>query len=261
MSEEHSGDGTVAAAGGGAIEPQSGLAALLGRPMILEARSPYEQWRLRRSELWAGRGLPRGRGRPLLVITGFLSGPRSARSLLHITSRAGWRAEAAAVGRNSGPAYVGMAAAEADLQRLARAAAGPVTLVGHSRGGQFARVLAVRHPHLVSQVIAVGTPLRVKYPAFAPVKVPAELLDRTWRAGAFGEVFPHLERAVDRDRHAEFPAGVDFVSIYSRSDGIVDWRTSIETAAHTIEVRASHRGLINGEAGIRAIATALRRQD
>lgn len=233
---------------------------MFGRPVVLEARSPYEQRRLRRSPFWTGQGVPQGESKPMLVIPGFLAAPRSARSLLHVMSSAGWRVEAARVGRNSGPAYVGVDAAEIDLERLYAATGHPVTLVGHSRGGQFARILAVRYPEMVAQVIALGTPLLVKYPDFAAVKVPAEVLDKSWRAGAFGKVFPDRELDVDRDRYAEFPTGIDFVSIYSRTDGIVDWRTSIEPAAHTIEVNASHRGLINGVAGIRAISDALARQ-
>ncbi len=242
------------------VGPRSRLAEWFGRPVHLEARSPFEQRMLRRSPLWRGHGVPIGRSRPVLVVPGFLAGPRSARSLSHVLSTAGWQVETAAVGRNSGPAYLGVAAAEADLHRLFEATGRKVTVIGHSRGGQFARVLAVRHPGVVAQVIAVGTPLRVKYPDFAPVKVPAEVLDRTWRAGAFGEVHPHLESDVDRDRYAAFPADIDFVSIYSRSDGIVDWRSSIESAARPMEVVASHRGLINGVAGLEAIAVALDRQ-
>ena len=180
---------------------------------------------------------------------------------MRVLSAAGWSVETAAVGRNSGPAYVGVDAAVDDLVRMHRSSGQPVTIVGHSRGGQFARVLAVRYRSMVRQVIAVGSPLLVKYPQFAPVKVPAELLDRGWRAGAFGQVHPDRELAVDQDRLAPFPDDVDFVSIYSRSDGIVDWRACIEDAAVPIEVTASHRGLINGVAGLEAIADALRRQD
>ncbi|MEL6982728.1 MAG: alpha/beta hydrolase, partial [Actinomycetota bacterium] len=172
-----------------------------------------------------------------------------------------WAVETAAVGRNSGPAYVGDDAASDDLHRMAEAAEQPVTIVGHSRGGQFARVLAVRYPSTVRQVIAVGSPLLLKYPEFAVFKVPAELLDRGWRAGAFGEVHPDRELQVDLDRSAAFPPGIDFVSIYSRSDGIVDWRSCIDGVAVPIEVVASHRGLVKSVPGVRAIAKALARQN
>ncbi len=239
--------------------PKTGLAGWFGRPVMLEARGPFEQRALLRSPLWNGDGIPPGNDRPMLVIPGFLAAARSPRSLLHVMAQAGWRVEAAGVGRNSGPAYVGVDAAEADLQRMYDETGKRLTIIGHSRGGQFARILAVRYPDLIRQVIAIGTPLLVKYPDFAAVKVPAEVLDRTWRAGAFGEVFPDQEDEVDRDRYAAFPDHIDFVSIYSRTDGIVDWRTSIEPAASTMEVVSSHRGLINGVAGISAIAKALER--
>lgn len=241
--------------------PRTGVAGWFGRPVHLELRGPFELRALRRSPLWRGEGVPAGNGRPLLIIPGFLAARNSAVAIHHILNQAGWRAEVASVGRNSGPAYVGMDAAASDLRRLEDETGEPVTVVGHSRGGQFARVLAVRHPASVRQIVVIGTPLLVKYPDFAAVKLPAEVLDRGWRAGAFGQVFPDRESEVDRDRHAEFPDGIDFVSIYSRTDGIVDWRTSIEPAAHTMEISASHRGLLNSVAGVTAIADALRRQD
>ncbi len=243
------------------LRPRTGPLGWFGRPVLLEARTPFEHRNLRRSPLWLGHGVPSGRSRPLLIIPGFLAGPGSTNSLAQVLAAAGWAVEIAAVGRNSGPAYIGVDAASADLQRMYEATGRPVTIVGHSRGGQFARVLAVRHPAAVRQVIAVGSPLLLKYPAFAAVKVPAELLDRGWRAGAFGEVHPDRERAVDVDRSAAFPLGVDYVSIYSRTEGIVDWRSCIDGVAVPMEVASSHRGLVKSVAGVTAIARALGRQD
>lgn len=241
-------------------QPRTGPVGWFGRPVHLEARIAFEHRHLRRSPLWQGHGIPPGGSMPLLIIPGFLAGRRSTHSLARVLSAAGWAVETAAVGRNSGPAYVGVDAASDDLKRMYETTGQPVTVVGHSRGGQFARVLAVRYPEAVKQVIAVGSPLLLKYPEFAAVKVPAELLDRGWRAGAFGEVHPDRELEVDLDRFATFPLGIDFVSIYSRSDGIVDWRSCIDGVAVTMEVEASHRGLIKGVAGVTAIARALGRQ-
>lgn len=241
--------------------PRTGVAGWFGRPFHLEVRTRFEQRELRRSPLWQGQDLPHGAGRPALVIPGFMATRRSATSLLHVLDQAGWEAIPADVGRNSGPAYHSVEAAERDLLRIHETHGTKVTVIGHSRGGQFARILGVRHPDKVAQVVAVGAPLLLKYPWFALVKVPAELLDRTWRAGAFGPVHPDREDAVDNDRYRSFPDDVDFVSIYSRNDGIVDWRACIDPAAELMEVSSSHLGLISGVAGIRAIATALARQD
>ena len=233
------------------------MAGWFGRPVFLEARSPFELRMLRRSPLWAGEGVPEGRRRPVLVIPGFMAGPSSADALIHVLRQAGWDATLAAVGRNSGPAYTGLERSRRDLFELTARHGRAVTVVGHSRGGQFARILAVRHPELVAGVIAVGAPLLMKYPRFAPVRIPIEMLEITWRRGTFGPVYPDLEAAVDRDRFRPFPDDIDFVSIYSRTDGIVDWRACLDPAAEYIEVSASHSGLINSVPGVRAIARAL----
>ena len=237
--------------------PLKGPAGWFGRPVFLEARSPFELRALKRHDLWSGEGVPEGHGRPALVIPGFLASPTSADALVAILNRAGWAASTASVGRNSGPAYDGVARSQNDLLELADRHEEPVTIVGHSRGGQYARILAVRHPQLVSRIVAVGTPLLLKYPLFAPVRLPIEVLEVTWRRGAFGPVDPEREASIDAERFLPFPDDVDFVSIYSRNDGIVDWRACLDPAARLVEVSASHTGLINSVPGVQAIAEAL----
>src|SRR3989442_1358729 len=39
------------------------------------------------------------------------------------------------------------------------------------------------------------------------------------------------------------PRGVVFVSVYSRSDGIVDWQPFLDRGAEHVEVQASHIGM------------------
>ncbi len=212
---------------------------------------------LRRHPLWTGEGVPPGEGRPLLIFPGFLASKRSTGALHHVMNAAGWDARVAPVGRNAGPAQHSVDAAEGTLRALIDAHDEPVTIVGHSRGGQFARILAVQYPEHIRQVIAVGTPLTVKYPSYIVVKAPAEALDKAWRKGAFGHVDVEREQWVDDHRYMPFPDSVDLVSVWSRSDGIVDWRLSLEPAARNIEVDASHMGLLNSVAGIKGIAHAL----
>ena len=235
-----------------------GVAGWVGRPVWREIRSFDERRKLRASPLWRGDGVPVGNDRPVLLIPGFMSGEHKAAPLAHVLSAAGWDVEIAEVGRNAGPAYVGVDAAELGLRRLSERSGEPVTVVGHTRGGQYGRVLAVRHPELVKRVIAVGSPLRTKYPPFFVVKVPAETLDWCWRAGWFGPVSIGREQEVDDHRYLEFPESVDLVSIYSRSDGIVDWRYSFDPAASMVEVSATHLGLMHSVAGVSAVVAQLR---
>jgi len=240
-------------------DPPSGFSGMVGRPVWLEARSPFEIRQLKRSALWRGVGMPPGNGRPVLVFPGFLASRRSTSALDHVLRAAGWRVEVAPVGRNAGPAQRSIDIARDTMHKLYEETGQRVRIVGHSRGGQFGRILAVLYPERVSQVIGVGTPLIVKYPSYLVVKIPAETLDKLWRKGAFGHVDTMREQGVDDLRYVTFPDEVDLVSVWSRTDGIVDWRLSMEPAATNIEVSASHMGLINSVSGLQGVATALAR--
>jgi hypothetical protein len=55
-----------------------------------------------------------------------------------------------------------------------------------------------------------------------------------------------------------FPRGVGYVSVYSRRDGIVDWRVCLDPAAdELLEVDASHCGMALHAGTYRAVARAL----
>ena len=56
----------------------------------------------------------------------------------------------------------------------------------------------------------------------------------------------------------DFPPGVRYVSVYSRSDGIVDWRACLDGAAdELVEIRASHCGMAVSVAAYEQVARAL----
>ncbi len=57
---------------------------------------------------------------------------------------------------------------------------------------------------------------------------------------------------------APLPDGVDFTAIFSRRDGIVDWRACIDPVARAVEVRSSHVGMAFDPAVIAAVSAALR---
>ena len=58
-----------------------------------------------------------------------------------------------------------------------------------------------------------------------------------------------------------WPADLPYVSIYSRRDGIVDWRACLDPAAEHVEVDASHCGMAAHGGTYEAIAAALRALD
>jgi pimeloyl-ACP methyl ester carboxylesterase len=139
-----------------------------------------------------------------------------------------------------------------------------VALVGQSRGGTLARVIAVRRPDLVSGVVALGSPnvnpLAI-HPLVALQVVALGALGTLGAPGVFGKSC-HNGRCCKRfweDLEADFPAGVGYVSIYSRSDGIVDWKACLDPAAECVEVGASHLGMAANPKAYEAVAAALER--
>jgi hypothetical protein len=53
------------------------------------------------------------------------------------------------------------------------------------------------------------------------------------------------------------PSTVPFVSFYSRSDGIVDWRSCLDPSARHVEVDSSHCGMSWNADVLRAIGAEL----
>ncbi len=56
------------------------------------------------------------------------------------------------------------------------------------------------------------------------------------------------------------PTDVGFTAIYSKRDGIVDWRACVDPEAHPVEVTASHVGMALDPRVIDEVTAALRRQ-
>lgn len=239
----------------------TGLRGRLGRPVWRELRGFKEYKALREHPIWQGEGVPEGRGRPALLLGGWMASPRSIGAIEHVLGAAGWAPHLPAVGRNAGAAYEAIDVAAVDLRRLVDTTGERVTLIGHSRGGQYVRILAVRHPELVAGIVTVSAPVRVRYPPFVAVNVPANTFDFLVRRGLLGPVEEPREDQVDIDQRLPFPPEVPYVTVFSKTDGLVDWRLCLDPAADEVSVDATHLGICNSIAGLSGIAEALRRLD
>ncbi len=137
---------------------------------------------------------------------------------------------------------------EMRLRRLAERTGRRVVVVGQSRGGELARVLAVRHPELVSTLVMLGSPvvrpLSVRPGVLRAVRSVAFLGD-IGIPGVFSSSCADGEccAAFWEDLAQPLPASVDAVAIYSRSDGVVDWQACLDPSSSHIEVQSSHSGM------------------
>jgi len=180
----------------------------------------------------------------VLLIPGFLAGDQTLLTMQAWLLRLDYRPELSGIRFNVRHSEVTV---EAVLERLYvhhRKTKQKVALVGHSRGGLLAKVIADRNPELVSQVIALGSPLN-------------EALDvhpLTMAAVHAARIYNRLRYRSQADTEAAFmeqlaaPPAVPVTSIYTRSDGVVNWKACLRPDVKAIEVRGSHGGLgVNAE--------------
>jgi pimeloyl-ACP methyl ester carboxylesterase len=171
----------------------------------------------------------------VLVLPGLGSTDRSTRSLRTVLRQQhhwvhGWQQ-----GRHKVWTREMIAHVEERLRELHERHGAPVSLIGISAGGILARELAREHPERVRQVITVVSPFRHRDGDDNRI---ARLLSRI-KPGD-DDHFGMLPREEERSR-----LPVPVTAIYSRSDGLVDWRSCVETPGterDNIEIRTSHFG-------------------
>jgi pimeloyl-ACP methyl ester carboxylesterase len=178
---------------------------------------------------------PRGDGHGVLVLPGLLASDSSTAPLRLFLSWLGYDVHGWELGRNRGPTDAVLDGLPAALTALAERTGGPVSIIGWSLGGIYARELAREYPGLARQVITLGSP----YAQAEPGHTRADgVYARASGLHAASDRIPTRE-AVAR------PIDVPSTAVYSRQDGIVCWQNCIEaeSALHlNVEVRCSHLG-------------------
>src|ERR1700712_3947614 len=115
-------------------------------PLWREGRFMLERRALLRDPVLGGGGVPGGRGEPVLLIAGFLAGDLSLGVMARWLRRLGYRPVRAGLRANVDCTEETLQRLERELERAVARHARSAWIVGHSRGGTMARVLAVRRP-------------------------------------------------------------------------------------------------------------------
>jgi len=162
--------------------------------------------------------------------------------------RRGFRTYRSHIHANVGCTLSAAAELETRIESIAIKRQARVHIVGHSLGGMLARGLAVRRPDLISGIVTLGSPMLAPGAHHRSLSASVEMLVRLSKAGVPGLMAedcvagPCARQSFEECR-APMPAGIGFTSVYSRRDGIVDWRACIDPVAHQVEVAASHLGM------------------
>jgi len=217
-------------------------------PLWRESRFGIELAQLRRSAVFRGHGVPYGDGRAVLLIPGFLAGDGSLATMTHWLRQNGYHTRRAGIRANVGCSEEACARLEARLEGFAEATGRKVSIVGQSRGGIFARALAVRRPDLVDGIVTLGSPTVSQLRVHPLVLAQVGIVSALGTARVPGMFSWQCLRGVCCHRFRDsitgpFPEDVGYVAMYSRSDGVVDWRSCLDEHAELVEVSASHCGM------------------
>jgi pimeloyl-ACP methyl ester carboxylesterase len=193
------------------------------------------------------RSLQRGDGHPVMVFPGMGANDLTTLPLRAFLRSLGYVTRAWGQGINAGPRRGVLERCAADIRDLADRTGQPVSLIGWSLGGIYAREMAKQQPEVARCVITLGTPF-TGHPRATNAWRVYEWLTGT-RVGD-PKVMAQIRQAPP----------VPTTSIYSRSDGIVAWRCSLNDPgplAENIEVHASHVGMGMNPLALYAIADRL----
>ena len=192
---------------------------------------------------------PRGDGHPVLALPGFLASDLSMAPMRRYLKELGYDTYAWNMGRNFGGVASKREALRNLLTRIHETAGRKVSLVGWSLGGIYARDLALQLPDMVRSVITLGSPFTNDVRATNATRLYEAL------SGEGIDDNPEIQKAIAGD------LPVPATSIYSRTDGIVNWHTSMlrpsETAENIEVYFASHVGLGVNPAALWAVADRL----
>ena len=179
---------------------------------------------------------PRGDGHSAMVFPGLSASDASTLPLRTYLQSLGYKAWGWEQGFNFGPRAGVLEQAKSQLTQTFESTGRKVSLIGWSLGGVYARELAKELPHMVRCVITLGTPFAGSHRS-----------TNAWRIYELTS-----GRSIERETSnydLKTAPPVPTTSIYSRTDGVVAWRASIQKAAEghaqteNIEVLASHIGL------------------
>jgi triacylglycerol lipase len=229
---------------------------------VAEARWQLELSRLLVDPVFRGAGVVAGDGRPVILLPGFGGGDQTLLVLAAWLRRIGYRPHTCGFITNLGCSDRAVDRVERRLEVLHQRVGRRVALIGHSRGGHFARALGHRRPELVSHAISIGAGLRrmlaTSYPTQAAAAAARQVVLRSGRARSPRCLTEACDCRFARDYAARFPADrVRLTSIYSKGDGVVRWQAALVPYGNCVEVTGSHVGLVFNRKTYRAIATAL----
>ncbi len=223
----------------------------------------FEMVQLRMTSVYYGLGVPHGDGEAVILIPGFLGTDSYLGGMFSWLRTIGYRSYFSGIGWNAEcPNLLIRKRLNETVRRAYSATGRKVHLVGHSLGGIIARSVAGQRPDEIASVTTLGSPFRGPVAHANVLRAHEAIRNRILREHA-GHILPgcYTEDCTCEfiaSLKGKFPASVAQTAIYTKNDGIVDWRFCV-TGDPEIdrEVAGTHVGLVFNPAVYRLLAGRL----
>jgi pimeloyl-ACP methyl ester carboxylesterase len=200
-------------------------------PLWREAFAGYDWMLLRTSAVYYGFGTPRGDSSAVVTVPGFLGTDTYLVELRGWLGRIGYRPYHSQIGRNADCPNLIVRRLLATVERAGDDTGQRVHLIGHSLGGIIARSAASIAPERIASVTSLGSPFRGI--RSHPIVLHTRDVVRRFIFGRPSSQYLPAECYTGHcsceflDGLTRFPSEVAELAIYSRRDGVVDWRMCV----------------------------------
>ena len=204
---------------------------------------------LHAAPVYYGFGVPRGDGSAVVIIPGFLGTDLYLTELHAWLRRIGYRPYFSGIGLNAEcPNLLIQRRLNQTIEKALAETGKRIHLIGHSLGGLIARSVTAQRPDDVASVITLASPLRGTVVNRAVLRAAEavrlrileesgpEVLPSCYTGSCTCSFLNSLQRKV--------PASVHETAIYTRYDGVVDWRYCMTMNPDVdVEVPGTHVGM------------------
>jgi pimeloyl-ACP methyl ester carboxylesterase len=213
--------------------------ALVGAEILLLHATP----------LYYGFGVPHGDGSGIVIIPGFLGTDLYLTELYGWLERIGYRPYFSGIGINADcPNLLIERHVNETVEKALAETGRKIHVIGHSLGGVIARAVAGARPRDVASIITLASPIRGTVANRAVIHAAESVRLRILQEHGDG-VLPHCYTGrctcnfIDSLRR-KVPSSMLETAIYTRHDGLVDWRYCItRRTGSDFEVPGTHIGM------------------
>lgn len=233
-------------------------------PIWFESLVGVDWMMLHLAPVYYGFGVPKGDGSAVILVPGFLGSDFYLFELYLWLRRIGYTPYLSGIGWNAECLNVLGSRLGKTIIQAYKETGKKVHLIGHSLGGVLSRSTAIQHPAKVASVITLASPYRGVRSHPWVLDMAERIRMRIFRQRVDDDHNPdcytsYCECAAVASLQNALPRRVLQTAIYSKIDGIVDWKVCVNDDLSTdFEVTSTHIGLAFNHEAYKLIAMRLR---